>query len=101
MKPYALGVDIGGTAIKLGLFTTTGGLLDDWEIPTRTENGGANILNDIAAAADGKLKQTGILKTEVEGIGIGVPGPVSPDGTVLKCVNLGWASCLSSVRSRP
>lgn len=90
MKPYALGVDIGGTAIKLGLFTTTGGLLDDWEIPTRTENGGANILNDIAAAADGKLKQTGILKTEVEGIGIGVPGPVSPDGTVLKCVNLGW-----------
>jgi len=31
-----------------------------------------------------------IEKDRIVGVGIGVPGPVTPDGTVLKCVNLGW-----------
>ncbi|MGM9537648.1 MAG: ROK family glucokinase [Candidatus Onthomonas sp.] len=90
MKAYAFGVDIGGTTIKLGLFTTNGELLESWEIPTRTENDGANILSDIAQAVDSKLEEKDISKLDVEGIGIGVPGPVGPDGTVFKCINLGW-----------
>ena len=40
MKAYAFGVDVGGTTVKLGLFTAEGELLDKWEIPTRTENAG-------------------------------------------------------------
>ena len=90
MKTYAFGVDIGGTTIKMGLFTTTGNLLEGWEIPTRTESGGSYVLPDIAEAVDAKLKEKEISKLDVEGIGIGVPGPVGPDGTVFKCVNLGW-----------
>lgn len=90
MKQYAFGVDIGGTAIKMGFFETDGKLLDTWEIPTRTEEGGAYILDDIVEAVEGKLLQKGIAKSEVEGIGMGVPGPVGADGTVYRCVNLGW-----------
>lgn len=90
MKKYAFGVDIGGTTVKMGLFETTGILLDTWEIPTRTVDGGKNILSDIAEAVSNKIIEKGIEKTDVEGIGMGVPGPVGPDGTVLKCVNLGW-----------
>lgn len=90
MKKYAFGVDIGGTTVKMGLFETTGILLDTWEIPTRTVDGGKNILSDIAEAVGNKMLEKGIEKTDVEGIGMGVPGPVGPDGTVLKCVNLGW-----------
>lgn len=90
MKKYGFGVDIGGTTCKIGLFETDGTLLDKWEIKTNTENGGASILDDVAAAVDGKLVQEGISREEVQGIGVGVPGPVSADGTVLKCVNLGW-----------
>ena len=90
MKTYAFGVDIGGTTIKMGLFTTEGELLEDWEIPTRTEDGGSHILSDIAEAVNRKLDEKGISKLDVEGIGVGVPGPVGPDGTVFKCVNLGW-----------
>lgn len=90
MKNYAFGVDIGGTTIKMGLFTTTGELLDTWEIPTRTEHEGEAILPDIAAAVEAKLTEKNISKLDVEGIGMGVPGPIGPDGTVLKCVNLGW-----------
>lgn len=90
MKRYAFGVDIGGTTVKMGLFETSGTLLDTWEIPTDTSENGGHILPDIADAADKKLKEKGISPLDIEGIGMGVPGPVSPDGTVLKCVNLGW-----------
>ena len=91
MKKYAFGVDIGGTTIKIGLFETTGKLLAKWEIPTRTEENGTYILNDIAEAVAAKLAEEGISEKEVEGIGVGVPGPVGDDGTVYKCVNLGWS----------
>ena len=37
MKKYGFGVDIGGTTCKLGLFETTGVLLEKWEIPTDTQ----------------------------------------------------------------
>ena len=90
MKKYAFGVDIGGTTIKMGLFETTGELLEKWEIPTRTEDNGVNILPDIAAEVEKKLAEKSIDKSDVEGIGVGVPGPVDDDGTVFKCVNLGW-----------
>lgn len=90
MKKYAFGVDIGGTTVKIGFFTTAGELLETWEIPTRTENDGESILPDIAEEVKKKLDEKKITADEVEGLGIGVPGPVGPDGTVLKCVNLGW-----------
>ena len=90
MKKYAFGVDIGGTTIKMGLCETTGELLEKWEIPTRTEENGVNILPDIAAEVDKKLGEKSIDKADVEGIGVGVPGPVDENGTVFKCVNLGW-----------
>jgi glucokinase len=90
MKRYAFGVDIGGTTIKMGLFETNGNLLDTWEIPTRTESAGQHILEDISNAVSAKLLEKDISKLDVEGIGMGVPGPVGSDGTVFKCVNLGW-----------
>ena len=90
MKKYGFGVDIGGTTIKMGFFETDGKLLDKWEIKTNTENKGENILSDIAKAVDNKLAQEGISKDDVQGIGIGVPGPVTSDGVVHRCVNLGW-----------
>lgn len=90
MKKYGFGVDIGGTTCKIGLFQTTGEILDKWEIKTNTENGGASILDDVAAAVEGKMAECGISKDDVQGIGVGVPGPVTGNGVVCKCVNLGW-----------
>lgn len=90
MANYVFGVDIGGTTVKIGLFSTDGELLDKWEITTRTDDGGAFILPDIAASIEAKLTEKGIDKADVKGVGMGVPGPVKDDGTVIKCVNLGW-----------
>lgn len=90
MKNYGFGVDIGGTTVKIGLFHIDGIMLEKWEIPTNTENEGAAILDDVAASVLGKIKEKGIEKDDVVGIGLGVPGPVDSTGVVHKCVNLGW-----------
>ena len=90
MKKYCFGIDVGGTTVKLGLFTTEGALLDKWEIPTRKEENGAHILGDIAASVESKLAEKKIEKEEVAGAGIGVPGPTMDNGYVSICVNLGW-----------
>lgn len=90
MKTYGFGVDIGGTTVKLGLFRTTGELLDKWEIPTRKEDEGAHILPDVAASIKAKIEEKAIDADDVQGVGVGVPGPVTPEGVVRKCVNLGW-----------
>ena len=90
MKKYGFGVDIGGTTCKIGLFDMSGVILEKWEIKTNTENQGAAILDDVSAAVLGKLEEKGIDKEDVQGIGLGVPGPVDGEGLVHKCVNLGW-----------
>ena len=87
---YVFGIDVGGTTVKIGLFTTDGTLVDKWEIPTNTSNGGKAILPDVAASLEEKMKERGIDKASVKGAGIGVPGPVTDDGVVNHCVNLGW-----------
>jgi len=87
---YCFGVDIGGTTIKMGLFTAEGDLLEKWEITTRRENGGEKVPQDIADAINAKCIEKKMDKNDVTGVGIGVPGPVTGDGTVMKCANLGW-----------
>ena len=89
MKNYCFGIDVGGTTVKLGLFSTAGELLDKWEITTRTENFGENILSDICEAMEAKLAEKEISLDDIEGVGI---GPITNDGTVLQCVNLGWGT---------
>ena len=85
---YGFGVDLGGTTVKLAWFREDGTLLNKWEIPTVTENGGSRILPDIAQAIQDFLQKNP--GHEVLGIGIGVPGPVTAEGVVNRCVNLGW-----------
>ena len=87
---YCFGIDIGGTTVKIGLFSINGEVIDKWEIKTRTENQGENILPDISQAILSKLEEKRIQKSDVNGIGIGVPAPVKADGIVKNTVNLGW-----------
>lgn len=87
---YGFGVDVGGTTVKLAFFDQVGTLLQKWEIPTVTAGEGQQILPDIAAAVDAFLKEKGLEKKDILGIGLGVPGAVGSDGVVKRCVNLGW-----------
>ena len=87
---YGFGIDLGGTTVKLAYFDENGTMLHKWEIPTNTAEGGSQILPDIAKAVEGYLGENNIPRESIIGLGIGVPGPVDVNGTVNKCVNLGW-----------
>ena len=76
------GIDIGGTTVKVGLFEGET-LLEKWSVPTVTTDGGRQIILDIAAS----------LRGPAAGAALAVPGAVLPDGTVNRCVNLGWGVC--------
>lgn len=90
MKKYIFGVDVGGTTVKMGLFDMNANILDKWEIPSITANGGERILPDVAESIQKKLEENDIRLEEVAGVGIGVPGPVDAQGTVYRTANLGW-----------
>ncbi len=92
MSKYCFGVDVGGTTVKLGLFNKDGDLLEKWEIPTVTQDDGKRILPDIAQSILKVMEGRGMQRDEVEGVGIGVPGPVDGGGTVHGAVNLGWGT---------
>mgnify|MGYP004534783385 FL=1 len=90
MKEYAFGIDLGGTTAKVGLFTTAGELLEKWEVPTDTSHAGEHILANLAAAIRGKMEEKSLSAQQVEGVGVGVPGPVLDSRIVpIVCANLG------------
>lgn len=90
MSKKCIGVDVGGTTVKIGIFETDGTLLEKWEVPTRKEDDGKYILQDVAASIKKVLAEKQIDMGDVVGAGMGVPGPIMPDGYVEVCVNLGW-----------
>lgn len=90
MAEYCFGIDIGGTTVKCGLFLTDGQLCEKWEVVTRTEDGGKEILPDVAKSILAKMEEKGIQKEQVAGVGVGVPGPVIKEREVAVAVNLHW-----------
>ena len=94
MKEYAFGIDLGGTTAKVGLCTTAGELLEKWEVPTDTSHSGEHILANLAAAVRGKMEEKSLSAQQVEGVGVGVPGPVLDSRIVpIVCANLGgWGN---------
>ena len=87
---YCFGVDVGGTTVKLGLFTVEGELLDKWEIKTYTENEGERILPDVTKAIKEKIAEKKLAADEICGIGVGVPAPVDKNGAIERAANVGW-----------
>jgi glucokinase len=98
---FGFGVDLGGTTVKIAYFDEQGTMLEKWEIPTVTADGGKQILPDIAASIRAFLDSKNIPAGDILGIGIGVPGPVDGKGNVNKCVNLGWGEfCITDELSQ-
>ncbi len=84
------GIDIGGTNIKMGLFSN-GKLISDHSISTKKINNGENILKEISDFIIKHHQQNNIPLTNLKGIGFGVPGPVK-NNFIIRCPNLGWES---------
>jgi len=76
-----LGIDIGGTSIKVGMFSTEGELQAATKIPT------GEIVSEAAFAVVTEglkklLADNGVAPEDVVGVGLDVPGPVDDDGEV-------------------
>ncbi|MGX1901057.1 ROK family glucokinase [Thermolongibacillus altinsuensis] len=91
MEKWLVGVDLGGTTVKLAFVNIYGEIIHKWEIPTDRSEQGKNITTDIAKAIDEKLRELDESKSRLVGIGIGAPGPVNmANGEIYEAVNLGW-----------
>lgn len=92
MKDVCFGIDIGGTAVKVGMVNKEGTLLHKWDFSTRKTGDGKDILKDSAQFIKNKMKELKLSKDHVLGVGVGIPGPVKDNGEVLMLANLGLAN---------
>lgn len=89
MEQVCFGIDIGGTAVKVGLFNVNGELLNKWDFTTRKTGNGKDILKDSADFIKGKIAELKLSEEAILGVGVGIPGPVKDNGEVLELANLG------------
>lgn len=88
-ESWLVGVDLGGTTVKLAFVSAYGEIRHKWEIPT--DKSGKTVTVDIAKAIDSKLREIGKPKHILKWIGMGAPGPVNIEtGVVYKTTNMGW-----------
>lgn len=91
MDKWYVGVDIGGTTIKLGFVTEAGEIVTKWEIPTDTNNGGRNITIHIGQAIKSKCSELNESYDRLQAIGVGAPGFIEmKTGFIYQAVNIGW-----------
>ena len=88
---YYVGIDLGGTSIKVGLVDENGKILKKVSRPTKVERGARPVVDDMADMSLEVVKLCGVSMDEVKAIGIGLPGILDPrTGHVPFCTNLGW-----------
>ncbi|MEK8132564.1 ROK family glucokinase [Paenibacillus filicis] len=86
-----LGVDLGGTTIKVGICDVEGNLLTTYEGPTGTEHGADVVLENIAQYARKIVSESAYTWEQVAGIGAGIAGFMDiPEGFIKLSPNLGW-----------
>ncbi|MDM5199700.1 ROK family glucokinase [Fictibacillus enclensis] len=92
-EKWYVGVDLGGTTIKMAFISDYGDLIKKWEIPTDISEKGKNITKDIAKSIDSVLDELGASKSRLHGIGMGAPGFIDLSrGFIYHAVNIGWVN---------
>jgi len=86
-KKCVIGIDIGGTSVKLGIFDIEGKLLDKWSIETLGSYTGEMLIEKIVESISGYL---GDKPYDLCSVGMGVPGSVNEEGIVTYAPNVGW-----------
>lgn len=82
-----VGIDIGGTSIKMGLVTARGTVLATSNVRTGVIDG-AEAFEKVTSAVDALVAQGGMAASGVRAIGLDVPGVVLEDGTLTMAPNI-------------
>lgn len=89
MKRYYVGIDLGGTFIKGGIINNNGEIILHDKVPTECDKGSDKVVENIANLTKELIEKSKIDKSDVVGIGMGVPGMIdSKDGIVIFAGNL-------------
>lgn len=89
MKKYCFGIDVGGTFIKGAIVDLDGNIKVFAKVPTESEKGKEQLVVNIKKLCDTLLEKSGLKKSDVTAIGMGVPGMIdSKRGVVIKSGNL-------------
>jgi glucokinase len=91
LNPYSIGVDLGGTNLRIAAYTSEVGLLETILLPTRLSAGREAVVSDMCEAIQ-TLRSRFAATHDLAGIGIGTPGPLElPAGMLHNPPNLtGW-----------
>ncbi|HEM2816459.1 TPA: ROK family glucokinase [Streptococcus suis] len=91
MSKKIIGIDLGGTSVKLAILTTEGEIQEKWSIKTNTLDDGSHIVPDIIDSIKQQFETHGLTKDDFLGVGMGSPGVVDSEaGTVIGAYNLNW-----------
>ncbi|WP_105114762.1 ROK family glucokinase [Streptococcus suis] len=91
MSKKIIGIDLGGTSVKLAILTTEGEIQEKWSIKTNILDDGSHIVPDIIESILHRFETHGLTKEDFLGIGMGSPGVVDSEaGTVIGAYNLNW-----------
>lgn len=90
-RKVAIGIDLGGTAVKIGILNRAYDLLAWTSIPTGAARPCGQVIADMGQAAEALLTDNGYTRADCIGIGIGSPGTIdSQNGVVLYSNNIRW-----------
>ncbi len=93
IRKYYVGIDLGGTFIKGGIVDDLGNIIVTDKVPTETEKGEEVVMDNISSLALTLLKKAGLSTSDVEGLGMGVPGMIDgKNGTVIFSNNFNWVN---------
>jgi glucokinase len=91
MEKWLVGVDLGGTTIKIAFITFDGHIVEKWEIPTNISEDGKHIVKNIAESIFAKLEQLAEPREKLAAMGMGAPGFIDmKTGFIYHAVNIGW-----------
>ncbi|HEM2541554.1 TPA: ROK family glucokinase [Streptococcus suis] len=91
MSKKIIGIDLGGTSVKLAILTTEGEIQEKWSIKTNILDDGSHIVPDIIDSIKQRFETHGLTKDDFLGVGMGSPGVVDSEaGTVIGAYNLNW-----------
>ncbi|HEL2441502.1 TPA: ROK family glucokinase [Streptococcus suis] len=91
MSKKIIGIDLGGTSVKLAILTTEGEIQEKWSIKTNILDEGSHIVPDIIDSIKHRFESHGLTKDDFLGVGMGSPGVVDSEaGTVIGAYNLNW-----------
>lgn len=86
---YRIGVDVGGTGIKVGVVNELGDILYRGTCVTDVEGGFDKIISDIKTVIENIIEENHIKQEKIKSIGFGIPGYIDRHGKA-NCVNLNW-----------